>query len=45
MKLLHMSCVLAAIALPGWAQADEAAPEPSSLATIDAIFGYCAKVD
>lgn len=45
MTSLRKVFVFAAILLPGLALADDTLPDARSLATVEAILDYCAKVD
>ena len=45
MKILRGLGVFAAIAVQGWVFADEPAPEPRVLGTVEAILEYCVKAD
>ena len=44
MTILKKACLLAALVAPGLALADEPAPQAQTLASMEAILEYCAKL-
>ncbi|HEY0745102.1 MAG TPA: hypothetical protein VGD63_00270, partial [Steroidobacteraceae bacterium] len=44
MRVLKILCVGAGLLIAGSAWADQSAPDPQALGTIEALVGYCSKV-